>query len=265
MRSRDTSNSARVRSAVCSAAARRRSARRSCDDASSSARAASAASTSAADALLPAVVALQPFATDVVDELGHDRSGEPLAEGRVGLHDPSHSAQHARGQAVQAEELLQVRRIAERRTQPLARLGDTRRRTRGRRAGRRDRPVRAAAGSPSRHSRAGSRHRTAAGRSAQAAVSASAAACCDVATRAASALAARPSSMASAAMTTASSIRRPAGDHQPGGGVEHDDVAVSARLAVEHPAHGLGVLRRHPTDELLVGGRREAERRPGRP
>ena len=77
------------------------------------------------DALLPAVVALQPFAPDVVDELGGDRAGEPLAEGRIGLHDPSHSAQRTGGQAAQPEELLQLRRMAERRTQPLAGLGDT--------------------------------------------------------------------------------------------------------------------------------------------
>ena len=54
-------------------------------------------------------------------------------------------------------------------------------------------------------------------------------------------------------------------DHQARRGVEHDDVAVRAVLAVQHAAHHLGVLRRRATDQLVGDGRRESRVRPGRP
>ncbi len=64
-----------------------------------------------------------------------------------------------------------------------------------------------------------------------------------------------------------SAIARPAGrssarpaDDERGGGVEHDDVAVGAAVAVEHPPHDVGVVLRVAADQLVVGGRRQAER-----
>ena len=54
-------------------------------------------------------------------------------------------------------------------------------------------------------------------------------------------------------------IGRHAGDHQRGGGVEHDDVPVRAVLAAEHAADDLGVVRRLAADQLLVRRRRQAE------
>ena len=55
-----------------------------------------------------------------------------------------------------------------------------------------------------------------------------------------------------------------AGDDERGRGVEHDDVAVGAVLAAEHPAHDVGVVRRVAADELLVGRRGQARAPPGR-